>query len=418
MKEWKATIVGLGHSSSVAHRLVDGNTAQYWGANSCVDGPHTNMAVIEIVPPDNPSLDEKWIRGVGIYGRSDCCQCRGQKLKVELFSADGVLKTWTDVDSLGTQYMGGLIAGGVKLNLDDSVALTAVTKIKISRDFSTGDCSGNQMNLCEVQLLPSSIPPPPPNPALPPSPPPAPWLGQLQPVNSANLKAKYDGSTTVRRILDGNTAQHWGSGTCNDGPMTSVATIELTPHPYAESTQGYDKTFHQAKAACESKGLRLCSKAEIMDKNICSGGWVADRVRGYPMADGGDSGCGGATPGWRQITTDVNSLGSAHCCHVEQQSVPTVRGVRIFGRTDCCECRSQKLKVELFTASGAVKTWHDVDAVGTQSSRETFGGGVILGVDEPVDVTKVKITRDFSSGDCSGNQLNICEVQMLALPQQ
>lgn len=45
-----------------------------------------------------------YLRGAGvrIFGRSDCCQCRAQKLKVELFTTDGV-KTWTDVDSLGTQ---------------------------------------------------------------------------------------------------------------------------------------------------------------------------------------------------------------------------------------------------------------------------------------------------------------------------
>lgn len=52
--------------------------------------------------------------------------------------------------------MGGLIAGGVELRLDSDPV--TVTKIKISRDFSGGDCEGrsvNQMNLCEVQLLPA-----------------------------------------------------------------------------------------------------------------------------------------------------------------------------------------------------------------------------------------------------------------------
>lgn len=130
--------------------------------------------------------------------------------------------------------------------------------------------------------------------------------------------------------------------------------------------------------------------------------------------------CGGSTPGWRTWSTDINNEGSAHCCHAGTLSEANVQGIRIWGRTDARLCRSQKLKVELFTATGATKTWTNVDAVGTRSSGQAIGGGVILGFDDAVAVTKIVITRDFSSGDCEGlttNHMNLCEVQLLGWPQ-
>ncbi len=99
---------------------------------------------------------------------------------------------------------------------------------------------------------------------------------------------------------------------------------------YKQTIGGYQYTFDEAKSVCAENGGRLCYKNEIMDKNICSAGWVADKIRGYPMATGVEwydkrannpalayskSYCGGRSNGWRTWSTDPNNKGSAHCCY-------------------------------------------------------------------------------------------------------
>jgi len=84
---------------------------------------------------------------------------------------------------------------------------------------------------------------------------------------------------------------------------------------YKTTIGRYRFTLDQAKEACRKDGARLCSKNEIMDKNICSAGWTADGIRGYPMADGGSRGCGGSRKGWRTWSRNPKSKGSAHCCY-------------------------------------------------------------------------------------------------------
>lgn len=83
---------------------------------------------------------------------------------------------------------------------------------------------------------------------------------------------------------------------------------------YVNTIGGYQYTYDQAKQACQKEGARLCSISEIINKDICSAGWTSNKIRGYPMANGGSPGCGGKEPGWRTWSTNLNNKGSAHCC--------------------------------------------------------------------------------------------------------
>ena len=104
---------------------------------------------------------------------------------------------------------------------------------------------------------------------------------------------------------------------------------------YVNTIGGYNYTFNQARDVCQKQGKKLCFISQIKDKNICSAGWTADQIRGYPMANGiqwydnkysdpktrKQAGwCGGRSNGWRTWSTDWNSKGSAHCCKVKGNS--------------------------------------------------------------------------------------------------
>ena len=106
---------------------------------------------------------------------------------------------------------------------------------------------------------------------------------------------------------------------------------------YKNTLGGYIYTLNEAKEACRKEGARLCNKDEIMDKNICSAGWTADGIRGYPMATGvawydarnsnpalrySRNYCGGRRNGWRTWSTNPNNKGSAHCCYEFNSSNP------------------------------------------------------------------------------------------------
>jgi len=94
-------------------------------------------------------------------------------------------------------------------------------------------------------------------------------------------------------------------------------------YPYALGGGGY--TFPDAKEVCASNGGQLCNKADIIDKDICIYGWIAEGESGYPMAHANSKtpgGCGGTTPGWRssgQRYSESNKLSSAgaHCCKLK-----------------------------------------------------------------------------------------------------
>lgn len=50
--------------------------------------------------------------------------------------------------------------------------------------------------------------------------------------------------------------------------------------------------------------------SQIKDKNICSAGWTADQIRGYPMANGIDW--------YNSRYSNPNDKGSAHCCKINK----------------------------------------------------------------------------------------------------
>jgi hypothetical protein len=90
-------------------------------------------------------------------------------------------------------------------------------------------------------------------------------------------------------------------------------------YPYTVGEGGY--TFAGAKEFCAKDGGQLCNKSDIIDKDICVYGWVADGSSGFPMANANAEtswGCGGPTPGWRAGMSSWESNGTsgagAHCC--------------------------------------------------------------------------------------------------------
>ena len=104
-----------------------------------------------------------------------------------------------------------------------------------------------------------------------------------------------------------------GIGTTSPG-----AKLEVNGGEYWNHISGYNKTFSQAKSACESQGKRLAHYSEVLDaynngKQWCSWGWVSEGFVAYPMQDGASSGCGGSTGGVRVSYPSTSSLYGATC---------------------------------------------------------------------------------------------------------
>ena len=135
-----------------------------------------------------------------------------------------------------------------------------------------------------------------------------------------------------------------GGGKSDGAGLPSKAgTYTSGQSAYKNTLGGYKYTLGGAKEACAKEGARLCKKSEIMDKDICSAGWTADGVRGYPMANGvkwydtrnassslryTKNYCGGRSNGWRTWSTDPNNKGSAHCCYEFNKDDPQSSIVR------------------------------------------------------------------------------------------
>ncbi|PIR90180.1 hypothetical protein COU05_02740, partial [bacterium (Candidatus Gribaldobacteria) CG10_big_fil_rev_8_21_14_0_10_37_21] len=93
----------------------------------------------------------------------------------------------------------------------------------------------------------------------------------------------------------------------------------------ADATEGnwfhigtYNKTFAQAKAACEAQGARLAYYSEIVDAfkngaNACSYGWISEGFVVYPMQDGATGGCGGSVGGVRVSRPALTATYGAYC---------------------------------------------------------------------------------------------------------
>ena len=65
----------------------------------------------------------------------------------------------------------------------------------------------------------------------------------------------------------------------------AIDNVVLTPQyrKHFKTYSGYVYTFEKAKEKCEESGAFLCSKSDIMDKNICSCGWTSDGVTENPV---------------------------------------------------------------------------------------------------------------------------------------